>query len=174
MRRMAIPIALMFALVLAAAACKKKEPPQVPPPGTGAPAPGMPGAPAGPPPGTPGAPEKKVVVPDGVKAGWKAVKIEIEIKEKKSKKQYTVPLNADFSVPDTPIVLKVGGFLPHFSMTADQITSASDKLENPAVKVDVIEGGKPVFEGWLFSKFPDIHPFQHEKYGVRFLEPVKK
>jgi hypothetical protein len=98
----------------------------------------------------------------------------VEYKEKKSKKQYTVPLNSEFKVPDSDISLKVGGFLPHFTMSADQITSGSNNPENPAAQIEVFQGGKEIFHGWLFAKFPAVHPFQNDKYGLALLEGVKK
>lgn len=175
MKKFALLFAALLMVSIAGTGCKKKEPPKPPMPPQGAP--GMPGGP-----GMPGSPhgeggppvEKKIVVPDAVKAGWKAVKVEVEYKEKKSKKQYTVPLNSEFKVPDSDLTLKVGGFLPHFTMAADQITSGSNNPENPAAQIEVFQGGKEIFHGWLFSKFPAVHPFQHEKYGLALLEGVKK
>ncbi|HLN90787.1 MAG TPA: DUF2155 domain-containing protein, partial [Patescibacteria group bacterium] len=108
------------------------------------------------------------------KAGWKAVKIEVEYKEKKSKKAFTIPLNSEFKVPDTDLTLKVGNFLPHFSMGGDQITSSSNNPENPAAQLEVFQGGKEVFHGWLFALHPTVHPFTNDKYGVTLLEGVKK
>ena len=183
MKRITLLLTVMFAFTLAGAACKKKEPPPIPPPAPGQGMPGEPGAPHGMPggPGAPegmmgpaGGPEKKVTVPHAVKGSWKAVKVEVEYKKAKSKKTLTVPLNSDLKIPDTDMTLKVGNFLPHFSMTADSITSNSNNLENPAVSIDIVQGGKIVFHGWLFSKFPDIHPFQNDAIGLKLLEAVKK
>jgi hypothetical protein len=188
MRRIALIAAIVSMFVLAASACKKTEQPPPPPPmpGQGMPgqgmAPGMPGQ--GMPPGMPGqpggmhpagsAPEKKVVVPETVKNAWKAVKIEVEYKEKKSKKKFDVPLKSEFKIPDSDLVVKTGDFLPHFAMGADSITSSSNNPENPAVQVEVFQGGKELFHGWLFSKFPSVHPFQHDKFGVTLIEGIKK
>ena len=177
MKKFTLLVAVLTMVAFAGAGCKKQQPPppQTPPQGA---APGMPGMP-----GTPGAPhgetgappvEKMVVVPDAVKGSWKAVKVEVEFKEKKSKKAFTVPLNSEFKVPETDLTLKIGNFLPHFSMAADQITSSSNNPENPAAQLEVFQGGKEIFHGWLFSKFPAVHPFTHDKYGVALLEGVKK
>ena len=182
MKRIALLIATLLMLTLGMAACKKKEPPPPPPPTPGQRMPGQPGAmPGQGMPGQPGsmpamggAPEKKVVVPDAVKGSWKAAKIEVEYKDKKSKKQFTVPLNSDFKVPDSDLVIKVGAFLPHFSMAADSITSGSNNPENPATRIEVFQNQKEIFHGWLFAKFPTVHPFQHEKYGVTLVEGIKK
>jgi len=173
MKKVTLLVAVLMMVALAGTGCKKKEPPPPPMPPQGAPGqPGMPGAPHG----EPGVPavEKKVVVPDAVKETWKAVKVEVEFKEKKSKKTFTIPLNSEVKVPDTDLTLKVGNFLPHFSMAADQITSSSNNPENPAAQLEVFQGGKEIFHGWLFSLHPAVHPFTHDKYGVTLLEGVKK
>ena len=175
MKKVTLLVAVLMMVALAGTGCKKKQPPPPPMPPQGAPGqPGMPGMP-GMPPGE-GAPqvEKKIVVPDSVKGTWKAVKVEVEFKEKKSKKTFTVPLDSEFKVPDTDITLKVANFLPHFSMAADQITSSSNNPENPAAQLEVFQGGKEIFHGWMFSKYPSVHPFTHDKYGVALLEGVKK
>jgi hypothetical protein len=172
MKKFTLLVAVFMMVAFTGAGCKKQQPPPPPMPPQGAPgAPGMPGAPHG----EAGAPvEKKVVVPDAVKAGWKAVKVEVEFKGKKSKKTFTIPLNSEFKVPDTDLTLKVGSFLPHFAMAADQITSNTNNPENPAAQLEVFQGGKEIFHGWLFSLHPTVHPFTHDKYGVALLEGVKK
>jgi len=173
MKKQFLLVILLAAAILAAPGCKKKQPPpkQMPPPAAQA-QPGMPGMPGDPHGGAPV--EKKVVLPAEVRDSWKAVKISLEFKQKKEKKEYVVPLNSEFKVPDTDLTFKVGNFLPHFTMAADQITSGSNNPENPAAQFEVFQGGKEIFHGWLFSKFPAVHPFTHDKYGVALLEGVKK
>jgi hypothetical protein len=177
MRKFTLLVAVLMMVAFAGIGCKKQQPPPPPMPPQGAAGqpgmpPGMPAAPHG----DTGAPpvEKKIVVPDTVKGAWKAVKVEVEYKEKKSKKAFTIPLNSEFKVPDTDLTLKVGNFLPHFTMAADQITSGSNNPENPAAQLEVFQGGKEIFHGWLFSKYPAVHPLTHDKYGVALLEGVKK
>jgi len=173
MKKFTLLVAVLMMVAFTGAGCKKQQPPppQMPPQGS----PGQPGMP-GSPHGEAGAPpvEKKIIVPDAVKAGWKAVKVEVEFKEKKSKKVFTIPLNSEFKVPETDLTLKVGSFLPHFTMGADQITSNTNNPENPAAQLEVFQGGKEIFHGWLFSLHPTVHPFTHDKYGVALLEGVKK
>lgn len=170
MKRLSLVFAALLVISLAGASCRKKEKPPVPPPTQGE-VPAVPGTPAGP---MGGGPEKKVVVPEDVQAAWKAVKIEVEFKKNKTSKQFTVPLNSDFKVPDTDLTLTAGAFLPHFSMTADQITSLSNNPENPACNISVTEGGKELFKGWLFARFPDVHPFQHDAFALKLIEGVRK
>jgi hypothetical protein len=33
-----------------------------------------------------------------------------------------------------------------------------------------MEGGKEIFKGWLFVRFPEAHPFEHPKYALRLVE----
>jgi hypothetical protein len=170
MKRLSLVFAALLVISLAGASCKKKEKPPVPPPQQGE----MPKMPEASNEMMGGGPEKTVVVPEEVRSTWKAVKIEVEFKEKNSKEAFTIPLNSEFKVPDTDLVLKIGAFLPHFKMTADQITSESSDPLNPACNIEILAGEKESFKGWLFAKFPDVHPFEHGKYGVKLLEGIKK
>lgn len=167
MRTVSLSLLALLVLVLAGPSCKKKEQPPPAPQGMA----GQPGSPHGP---MGGGPEKTIVVPEDVKAAWKAVKIEVNYKDKNATKQFDVPLHSDFRVPDTDLTVKVGAFLPHFSMSAEQITSNPATPENPACRVEIQEGGKEVFKGWLFARFPEVHPFEHGKVGVTLVSGVKK
>lgn len=118
--------------------------------------------------------ERKVVVPDNVKGKWSAVKVMLEDKSSKKIQELTIKLNSEYKVPNTDLRLVVGEFLPDFRMDAGTITSASNELNNPAVAVKVYEGDKEIFKGWLYMKFPTIHPFDHPKYGLTLKEGIKK
>jgi hypothetical protein len=170
MKKLTLLFAALLVFALAGTSCRKKEQPPVMPPKQE----GMPGSSAAPHGPMGGGPEKKIVVPEDIKKTWTAVIIEVEFKEKKARKQFTIPVNSEFKVPDTDLTLKTGPFLPHFSMTADQITSASGDLSNPACKIEILVGGTQAFKGWLFARYPDIHSFEHDKYGVKLLGGVKK
>ena len=170
MKKLSLLFAALLVVSFAGASCKKKESPPAPP-SQQKEMPKMPEATSGP---MGGGPEKKIVVPEEIQAVWKAVKIEVEFKEKKSKETFTIPLNSEFPVPDSDLVLKIGAFLPHFTMTADQITSGSGDQVNPACNIEIMVGEKESYKGWLFAKFPDVHPFQSDKYGVKLLEGIKK
>jgi len=157
---------LAAGLALSFTACDKKEeakthlPPGHPGMGTGAPggAPGMEGGPKV---------ERTIVVPKDVKKKWKSVKIIVEDKGSKRSKEYTVAIGSTFTVPKTKITVKVLAFLPHFMMGNNEITSASNMPKMPAARVLVQEPGMADWTGWLFSKQPDMHPFPHEKIGIK-------
>jgi len=166
-----------LSLVLAFGACKKKEEKPAMPK-TGAPGqeqqvpPGHPG-------GAPGQVtmpkgQTSVVVPDSVKGKWKAVILVVEDKAAKKKNEYTINLNSDFKVPGSDLKVAVGDYLPDFKMDGLNITSSSNDPNNPAVNVKIFENDKEVFKGWLYSKFPAIHPFEHPKYSLMLKDGVKK
>ena len=149
-------------------------------------APGAPGAP-GMAPGAPGAPgvmipkgETSVSVPGGVKGKWKGVVLVVEDKETKKTAEYKVNLNSELKIPNSNLKVEVGEFLPDFRMNGLEITSVSNEPNNPAVGVKVFEGGKQIFPapgkkwGWLYAKFPTMHPFEHAKYAIGLKEGLKK
>ncbi len=118
--------------------------------------------------------ELKVAVPDNVKGKWKAVTLIVEDKSTKKRQEFTVNLHSDLKIPNSALKVVIGDFLPEFRMGADAITSASNEPNNPAVKVKVYEGDKEIFKGWLYSRFPTIHPFEHPKFSLTLKEGIKK
>jgi hypothetical protein len=184
MKKKVLVAVCSLSLLFAVGACKKKQ--EQPMPQT-MPQTGMPGQqlPAGHPPmgGQPGgAPggvvmpkgETHVSVPDSVKGQWKGVVLVVEDKEAKKSKEYTVNLHSDLKVPDSKLKIEVGDFLPDFKMDGLTITSLSNEPNNPAVRVMIFEDGKEIFKGWLYQKFPTIHPFEHQKYSLALKNGVKK
>jgi len=123
--------------------------------------------------------EFEVVVPEEVKARWSAVKLLVEDKKTNKKQEYTVNIGDELKIPDSSLTVKVVYFLPDFKMGGQIITSASNASNNPSVGVIISEDGKKIFPisgkwGWLYSKFPTIHPFQHKRYGLTLKEGVAK
>ncbi len=129
-------------------------------------------------PATPGlmmpAGEPQIVVPDNVKGVYGAVKISIEDKVANKTEDVTIELNSSYTIPGSNVKIEVGDYLPDFKMDGLTITSSSAEPNNPAVRVKVFEGEQEIFKGWLYSKFPAIHPFQHERYGLLLVEGIKK
>ena len=185
MKKRILAVACIVVLLFAAGACKKKEqaPPQPGVPGQqlppGHPQPGQQLPPGHPQSGGPGAPmmpkgETVVNIPDAVKGKWKAVVITIEDKKAKKSSDYTITLGSDLKVPNSNLNISVSEFLPDFKMDGLNITSVSNEPNNPAVRVKVTEGGKEIFKGWLYQKFPTIHPFEHQQFGLALKSAVKK
>jgi len=163
-------IMLVSGLIVSFIGCKKKEEkPQLPP--------GHPSMESGmPPAGTPGMQkmDRAVTVPKEVSMKWSAVKLGVEDKVAKTKKEYTVSVGSELAVPNTQVKIKVLAFLPDFKMGDKEITSLSDKPNNPAVQVAVTEPGKEEWKGWLYSMHPGIHPFPHEKLAITLVGGVSK
>jgi hypothetical protein len=112
------------------------------------------------------------VVPESVKGKWGAVRLVLQDKSTGAMTEYPVPLRSRFEIPNTGLTLEVGDFLPDFTIQDSVFTSLSDRPDNPAVKVTVIEEGKPIFDAWLFSMYPSVHPFSHPRYGLSLKEGV--
>jgi hypothetical protein len=78
-----------------------------------------------------------------------------------------VPIGGSARIPGSDLEVRSDVFLPSFSMTAEEITSTGIGEENPAARIAVVENGKEVFAGWIFQRFPDVHPFQHPRFSLR-------
>jgi len=166
-----LSVILVCGLVVSFAGCKKKEEkPQLPPSH-----PSMEGGtpPAGMPANVPKI-DRKIIVPKEVAAKWHAVKLTVANKASKASKEYTVAVGSELAVPNTKIKIKVLAFLPDFRMGDKEITSASDKPNNPAAQVSVLEPGKETWTGWLYSMHPEVHPFQHETVALTLISGVAK
>ena len=160
---------LMCSLVWTVAGCKKKEEKVQPPPGHPSMQGGMPMTMSG-----MQKKERAVVVPKEVKAKWAAVKLMIEDKTAKTAQEYTVAIGSDLVIPNTKMKIAVLAFLPDFKMTENDITSASNKPNNPAAQVLIQESGKEEWKGWLFASHSQIHSFPHERISIKLLSGVSK
>ncbi len=116
--------------------------------------------------------EKKVEVPESVKKKWTKAVIIIEDKKSGKKSEQTVNIGSEVALGDSKLTLRTAEFLPDFRMTENSITTASAELNNPALRVEITENGKSIFKGWLYSKFPDVHPFEHERYSLRLKQAI--
>ena len=107
-----------------------------------------------------------VKVPDAVKGKWKDIQIEVLNKQTNQKSTITVPIGGEVDVPGSKIKVKAENFLPEFKMEGANVTSASNEPKNPAAQIIVIEDGKEIFKGWLFTLYPSTHPFEHPDYSL--------
>ena len=120
-----------------------------------------------------GATGRSVRVPDEVKGKWEAVKLLVEEKSGgKPPQAFTVKLGAQLAIPGSKLRVRVGDFLPALQVSGGEVTSASNEPTNPAVLATVSEGGKETFRGWLFSKFPEMQPFEHPTYRITLVEGI--
>lgn len=115
---------------------------------------------------TPGAPTELVVPPEAV-AAFSGVRISWKDSQTSKAGVLEVPLGVATPVPDSGLEVRADVYLPAFTMSADTITSTGTAEENPAARIAVVEGGKEIFTGWIFQRFPDVHPFQHPRFAIR-------
>jgi hypothetical protein len=120
--------------------------------------------------------EKTVIVPPDVSRRWKAVRLAVIDKTRGTENIYVVPIGSTFTVPSSALTITVDAFLPSFTMEGATITTSSNELVNPGARVRISENNTPVFQGWLFSKFPNTHAVTHPKYGFSLIGvvPVRK
>jgi hypothetical protein len=114
----------------------------------------------------------QIVVPAMVKGKWKAVKLMVEDKKTNQLSEHTVNLGEEWGLPDSNIKVRVGEFLPDLIIQGTVFTSVTNELKNPAVRVTISENGQELFKGWLFSLFPTMHPFQHERFAITLKDVV--
>jgi hypothetical protein len=117
--------------------------------------------------------EKKIIVPENIKAAWKKIKLVVEDKKTKKTTELIAAIGSEIEIPNTKLKVVVGEFLPEFRIDGGNIMTVSNEPKNPAVRVEILENGKTIFKGWLYSKFPDIHPFEHEQYKLLLKEGIK-
>ncbi|HBA71541.1 MAG TPA: DUF2155 domain-containing protein [Geobacter sp.] len=116
--------------------------------------------------------EKSVIVPPEVASSWKAVKIAVIDKTHATENIYTIPVGGVSRIPSSKLTISAEAFLPSFVIEGTVMTSSSNELKNPGVKVSISENGTPVFKGWLFSKYPATHAISHPKYGFTLVGVV--
>ncbi|MCC7201297.1 MAG: DUF2155 domain-containing protein [Nitrospirae bacterium] len=161
-----IIIALSIIFLLNLGACAKKEQPRPQAPEQQSMLPGHSNV------QMPSAGQMKIVISDEIKGKWKVVVLTVMDKQTMSGKDYNVPIGGKFTISGSNIEVQTGTFLPDFQITDNVYSTASAELNNPAIQVEVTEGGKEIFKGWLFQKYPTVHPFKHERFFLSLKEPV--
>jgi len=114
----------------------------------------------------------KIVIPNEIKGKWKGVILTVMDKQTMNGRDYNILIGDKFSISGSNIEVQTGAFLPDLQITDKVYSTASGELNNPAIQVEVKEGGKEIFKGWLFQKYPTVHPFKHERFSITFKEPV--
>jgi hypothetical protein len=117
--------------------------------------------------GEAGAAPTKLTVPPEVTAAFSGVQIGWKDSETGKDGVVEVPLGGAAPIPGSDLQVRAEVFLPAFTMTAEEITSTGTSPENPAARIGVVQNGKEVFVGWIFKRFPDVHPFQHPRFSLR-------
>jgi hypothetical protein len=114
-----------------------------------------------------------VQVPEDVKNTWKKVALSIHTIKTKKQMSVVLPIGRKTEIKGTPFEIEVLYFLPNFTMGGSLITSKDNEQKNPAAKVKVYEKGTMIWSGWLFQKFPKVHPFTHVDYRIFLVKGLK-
>jgi hypothetical protein len=119
---------------------------------------------------------RKVIEPDFLKGAWAGVKVKLTDKTSNEAKVLTVPLKKKYQIEGTDLSIVVEYFFPSFMMNPTEITSVSNEVKNPAMKVSVFQGETKLGDNWSFAKMPQVHGFEHDKWGIALVEgvPTKK
>jgi len=115
---------------------------------------------------------RQVHLDESVRAAWSGIRVKVDDVKGGSTQGYDIPLGTTQPLGETGLTLQAKAFVPDFTMGSDGITTRSPEPKNPGAQVVISEQGKPDFDGWLFSKMPDIHPFSHEKYRVTLVAGI--
>jgi hypothetical protein len=108
----------------------------------------------------------RLEVPPEVAQAWSGIKLRWKDLGTGKEGTIDVPLGGATPLPDPTIVVRADVFLPAFTMTGGTITSEGAEAQNPAARITVFEKSKEIFGGWIFTRFPDVHPFSHPKYQL--------
>lgn len=118
--------------------------------------------------------KKEIKVSDEIKAKWKTARLKVIDKEKNTEETLAVAVGKEASIKNTGFSVKVGFFLPHYMRFDNYIGSKSNEPVNPAVLVELLEGGKSIAKGWVFANFTTFNTYKHERYEIVLLPiPLK-
>jgi hypothetical protein len=121
-------------------------------------------APAGEP-GQPAMPTR-LEVPPAVQEAYSGVRLRWKDSTDGKEGLIDVPLGGGTPLPDPTLVVRADVFLPAFTMGGGAITSDGIEQENPAARITVFEKGQEIFGGWIFTRFPEVHPFTHPRFSL--------
>ncbi|HTR04194.1 MAG TPA: hypothetical protein VMN82_13460 [Thermoanaerobaculia bacterium] len=108
----------------------------------------------------------RLEVPPEVQAAYGGIRVSWKQKADGKTGVLEIPLGGGVALPDPTLVVRADVYLPAFTMGGGAITSQGVEEQNPAARITVFEKGKEIFAGWIFARFPDVHPFENPKYQL--------
>jgi hypothetical protein len=125
-----------------------------------------------------GGPQPKIPnrleVPEAVQQAYSGIVLLWKDASNGKEGKLEVPLGDSAFLPGSTLAVSTDVFLPAFTMTSEVITSAGIEPENPAARIRVTDGGQEIFAGWVFKRFPDVHPFAHPRFSFVLDGGVRK
>ena len=116
----------------------------------------------------------RLEVPPEVEKTYGGIRLTWKDSQRKAEGPLEVPLGGTVPIPESGLEVRADSFLPSFTMSGDAITSTGIDEGNPAARIAVLENGKELFAGWIFTRFPDVHPFQHPRFSLRLEGGVRR
>ena len=113
-------------------------------------------------------------VPPEVQAAYSGIRLSWKDATNGQEGVLEVPLGGTVKLPGSTLEVRGDVFLPAFSMSQDAITSSGIEEENPAARIAVAENGQEIFGGWIFTRFPEVHPFAHARYSLKLVGGIRK
>ena len=108
----------------------------------------------------------RLEVPPEVQKAYSGIRLAWKDKSNGQTGVVEVPLNGGTPLADPTYVVRADVYLPSFTMGGGAITSQGIEEQNPAARITVFQNGKEIFAGWIFNRFPDVHPFENPKYQL--------
>lgn len=116
----------------------------------------------------------RLEVPPEVQAAYSGIRLSWKDSTNGKEGVLDVPLGGTAKIPGSSLEVRGDVYLPAFSMSQGAITSSGLEEQNPAARIGVAENGQEIFGGWIFVRFPDVHPFQHARYSLKLVGGIRK
>ena len=113
-----------------------------------------------------------IAMDPSIEGAWSGVRIRVVEIETGEEQFFEIQVGGADVLGDTGLVLTAQTFIPDFIMDENGITSRSAETNNPAVRVLISGESTGDYEGWLFAKMPEIHPYPHAQYQVLLVEGI--
>ena len=86
-----------------------------------------------------------------------------------------VPLGGSAALPGSALTVARGRLPSGLHDVADGHHVPGRRAAEPGgAHRGLREGGKEIFAGWIFTRFPDVHPFTHPRFQLRLDGGVPK
>lgn len=107
-------------------------------------------------------------IPADVKAKWKTVELSVAGKDIGLRK-LQIPVGGETGIDKSGLTVRVVAYVPAFQSDAGAVTSASNKPDNPAVLIQLVDNGQVLNEGWVFQKLPDFNTYSNDRLQIQLL-----
>jgi len=94
---------------------------------------------------------------------WDRAWLELEVSQESSPARVVQVKTGEVTPLQNGLQLRVVSFLPDFQLDASgQAYSRSPQPANPAALLEITEGGRAVFSGWVFYRYPELKHYRRQ------------